>query len=66
MRRERHAKCDAITRIPSAARARAVEEHAGAEVNPLGQSGGAVIATLRGLLKGNQGERSRDYPAGCT
>ena len=66
MRRERHAKCDSIARIPSAARAHSVEQHAGAEVDPLSEPGGFVIATLPGLLKGNEGECSRDYPARCS
>ena len=53
VRRERHAKCDSIPRIPSAAGAHSVEEHAGADVDPLSEPGTAVIASLPGLLKGN-------------
>ena len=66
MRRDWHAKCDSITRIPSAAWAHPVEEHAGAEVDPLSELGSFVITTLPGLLKGNECECSRDYPARCT
>ena len=66
MRRERHAKCDSIARIPSAAGAHSVEEHAGADVDPLSEPGGSVITTLPGLLKGNEGECSRDYPTRCS
>src|SRR5579872_4633756 len=63
MRCQRHAKCDSIARIPPTARAHAVEEHAGTEVDPLSEPGGFVISTLSGLLKGNECECSRDYPA---
>src|ERR1017187_2901718 len=66
VRRERHAKCDSIPRIPSAAGAHSVEEHAGTDVDPFSEPGSVVIATLPGLLKGNEGECSRDYPARCT
>src|ERR1017187_4587620 len=62
VRRERHAKCDAIPRIPSAAGAHSVEEHSGTDVDPLSEPGSVVIATVPGLLKGNQGECSWDYP----
>jgi hypothetical protein len=61
-----HAKCESIARIPTSARAHAVEEHAGAEIDPLNEPGGLVVATHLGVLKGNESERSRDYPARCT
>src|ERR1022692_1019155 len=66
VRRERHAKCDSIARIPPTAGAHAVEEHACAEGDSLSETDGIVIATLPGLSKGNEGECSRDYPARCT
>src|ERR1035438_4280671 len=62
MRGKRHAKCDAIARIPSAARAHSIEQHAGAEVDPLIELGGFVITALPGPCKGNECECSRDYP----
>ena len=65
MRRQWYAKCDSIARIPPTARAHAVEEHTGADGDPLSEPGGFVVSTLPGLLKGNEGECSRDYPARC-
>src|ERR1700674_4725204 len=62
MRCQRHPKCHSVARIPPAARAHSVEQHPGAEVDPLNELGTA----LPGLLKGNECECSRDYPARCT
>src|ERR1700674_2021026 len=63
MWRERHAKCNSIARIPSAAWAHSIEEHARTELDSLIELGGLVITTLPGLLESNKCECSRDYPA---
>ncbi len=64
MGRERHAKCDSVAGIPSAARAHSIYKHAAPEMNTLAKLVTSAKTTLASLLKRNECECSGDDPAG--